>query len=568
MTLLPRGLHHVAIEVIQAKLHRSNHKLDVQLLGESGDVTAAKLSQLLLESRVAMNNKKKRNKDESILPTMCLPVGNLEIKPSNEIVAVSGKNQTQYTSLGYRDKDLLIWSQAGDGDVWVHIRTDAPVTFVANQLRCIGPLLALVQISDNIDLHESHSLEEAMESLQTALRQRRNCFDAALDIWYRHVQCCWSLSQAQNEEVAAKYQGKTPMTFRFSCVRSESKRYKYTRQQFLAAAGTFLVPDKMLDVNAETIGKRAPWKVDLSNFDVEIVFLVHPHSLAIGLSLRPYLQADALTFASGKIPPDITPPYIPGRITAGFVRLRPTTAQLLLHLANLQIGEVVLDPCAGIGTIPIETMFVENAAIGLGGDLAITGDSDGDLGSVASSYAQQARAFQNQSNTRYRGVADLLAWDATNLPLRAESVDVVVSDLPFGQHCMSSTKLASFLPLLFGELARVLQPGCGRMVLLCGSFPVILESLLKINQSSSPAGREINEGSVWDFPCQSIFPVNIGGLLAWVIQVKRGTGSWRQVQHHRDRSRNLVARRAHINSCDQSNKIKNPQQQKYRRIQR
>jgi Putative RNA methylase family UPF0020 len=34
--------------------------------------------------------------------------------------------------------------------------------------------------------------------------------------------------------------------------------------------------------------------------------------------------------------------------------LRPSTARLLLHLAKLQPGQHLLDPMAGIGTIPIE----------------------------------------------------------------------------------------------------------------------------------------------------------------------------------------------------------------------
>lgn len=559
--------------------------MNMQLVGESNDVSTSKLSQLLRESAAKnASNTKKRTKDESILPTISLPVGSVEVKPSSESGA--GKGQTQYASLGYLDRGLPIWSQAGDGDVWAAFQTDAPIAFVADQLRFIGPLLAVFHVSEDIDLNESQSLEDAMKSFQSMLQRERQqehlSFDSALRVWYRHVQSCWSLSQDQLAQLQAKYQGKEPMHYRLSCIRSESKKYLYTRQQFLAAVGSKLLPDQMLNKTAhnnnnddgDTTAKttaRVPWKVDLSNFDVEVVLLVRPHSVAIGLSLRPYLQANALTFASGRIPPDITPPYVPGRSTAGFVRLRPTTAQMLLHLANIQTGEILLDPCAGIGTIPIEVMFQENAAVGFGGDLLITGDSDSDLGSVAASYSRHARSFQGQSS-RYRGAADLMAWDATNLPFRAGSVDAVVSDLPFGQHCMSTSKLAGFLPLLFGEMARVLQPRNGRMILLCGSYPAILESLMKINQaaaaSSSLEQPSEEECSVWEFPCQSIFPCNIGGLLAWVVHVKRGSGVWRQVQNHRDRSRNLVARRAHIASCEQSNLCTTPRQQKFRRIQR
>jgi len=67
------------------------------------------------------------------------------------------------------------------------------------------------------------------------------------------------------------------------------------------------------------------------------------------------------------------------------------------------------------------------------------------------------------------GEADVsAAWDAALLPLCDRSVDTVVSDLPFGVKCLTAAKLQKLLPLAFRECARVLRPGTGRMVLLCG----------------------------------------------------------------------------------------------------
>jgi tRNA G10 N-methylase Trm11 len=60
----------------------------------------------------------------------------------------------------------------------------------------------------------------------------------------------------------------------------------------------------------------------------------------------------------------------------------------------------------------------------------------------------------------------LVAWDATMLAVRASSVDFVLSDLPFGQRCLSLSLMYQPLPAIFCECARVLQPGRGRMILL------------------------------------------------------------------------------------------------------
>jgi hypothetical protein len=208
---------------------------------------------------------------------------------------------------------------------------------------------------------------------------------------------------------------------------------------------------------------------------------------------------------------------------------------MLMHLAQVQRGDLVLDPCAGIGTIPMQ---VPHGAVGISGDLVLT---DSGLAPLAINYVQ-AFAVDRKKN------ANLVAWDASWLPLHSNSVDVVVSDLPFGQQCMSAEKLNNFLPLLIGELSRVLRPTTGRMVLLCGSYPAILEALELINQESDP------DTIVWRLPCQSCFPVNIGGLLAWVVIVYRGSCEGKRTKNHEQRCSKLTARRSRIEQQRNANR--------------
>ena len=41
--------------------------------------------------------------------------------------------------------------------------------------------------------------------------------------------------------------------------------------------------------------------------------------------------------------------------------LRPSTAHLMMLLANVQVGDLVIDPMCGGGTIPVESMVMYGA---------------------------------------------------------------------------------------------------------------------------------------------------------------------------------------------------------------
>ena len=130
------------------------------------------------------------------------------------------------------------------------------------------------------------------------------------------------------------------------------------------------------------------------------------------------------------------------------------------------------------------------------------------------SFSKLAGVLEGSSNgisNRKDETSNLLvAWDATMLPVRASSIDCVISDLPFGQQCLSLSSLNQILPLIFSECARVLQPGRGRMILLCGGGPKNIFSC--INRLS---------GEYFKRPASSVLPVSVGGLLAWIIRVDR-----------------------------------------------
>jgi len=269
------------------------------------------------------------------------------------------------------------------------------------------------------------------------------------------------------------------------------------------------------------------WTVDLDKFDIElVVFIVPPDprskngKLAFGISLRPHSFLQSRSFETGQIPRDVTAPYLGGEILSqGIVRLRPTTAHLLLQIANLQPYDVVLDPCAGIGTIPVEAeqyqaCFETSTAgrigpsekkkqyLAIGGDLVLNNPKYTRIAGIM----EHANGYTVGSGNSNRSSSLLVAWDAAQLPMRTSCVDVAVSDLPFGQQCLSVNALNQLLPLIFLECARVLRPNTGRMIMLAGGSPIAVV-----------ANMEKLSGKYWKKPIPRVSPVSIGGILAWII---------------------------------------------------
>lgn len=182
--------------------------------------------------------------------------------------------------------------------------------------------------------------------------------------------------------------------------------------------------------------------------------------------------------------------------------------------------EVVVDNFAGIGTIPVEAdqhqYYYDSSSgrrknkqccISIGGDLVLNNPKYTQVAGVYESISR-GKEYNDNSKSNELHSAILVAWDAAHLPLRTSSADVVVSDLPFGQQCLSLHSLNQLLPLVFRECARILSPETGRMVLLCGS-PKILNAIEELSDR------------YWEKPIPRVSPVNIGGILAWVIRLNR-----------------------------------------------
>ena len=470
---VPRGLHHVVVEMLQEQLN--DCRLTIQMIGESVD-------------------------DSHLLHD--LP---LRSNPGS----VYHDGVERHVSVGHHGADRRVWCLPGvwEGTVWLRILTTAAPKRIAD-IQCLGPLLACVKTWEHV--HLQNDLAQVVGDIRELLDLGYSaCFEAAVDLWKLHALTSWPVSDEQRQVIQAD-----AIKIRASCTRGHSKKlFSYSREDFIKGIVDDVVPAKF------------KWTVDLNNYHMEVVILViSPTTLAIALALRPYQLLGANCFQKNSLPPDVSSPYMSGGTLSGILRLRPTTAHILLHLANIQTGDIVLDPCVGIGTIPLQ---ISRNAVGLGGDLVLT---PAGLAGVASDYIKKHDRHVQKS-------ANLIGWDAGWLPLRSSSIDVIVSDLPFGQTCLSSAKLSTLLPLVLGEMSRVLRPDTGRVVLLCGAFAGIIQALETLNRVSP---------NNWILPCESVFPVNIGGIIAWVVMARRGSGNGTRVQNHQERVQKMTAKRDHI----------------------
>lgn len=333
LTFVPRGLHMVARTLILHGLKEYAVEADIV-----GDISPGDTTTPCEDVVEPLKAHKRCKRNTTSLADLCR-------RPVR--TAVDGHKN--HMSVGYNEEDQVLWTTPGcfPGVVWIKISTTAPPFMIAVKLRCIGPILALAVFQEGLEMDESASMEKICHILSKTTNSPSYAIVSSLDLWRRHVLECWPeilprdtldgsfLNRIRQGTDAA-------LTYRLSCVRPEKKNYQFQRQELAAAAADIVIP--------LSTARSKDWKVELKGSDVEFVLVFKAHCLAIGINLRPYGFLGAKDFSSGSLlPPDITPPYLSGSTLSGLVRLRPTTAHMMLHLAQLQPGDILLDPCAGIG---------------------------------------------------------------------------------------------------------------------------------------------------------------------------------------------------------------------------
>ncbi|KAM3621974.1 uncharacterized protein V6R79_018493 [Siganus canaliculatus] len=224
------------------------------------------------------------------------------------------------------------------------------------------------------------------------------------------------------------------------------------------------------------------WKADMTKFDVEVLLNIHNNEVVIGIAL--------------------TEESLHRRNISHFgpTTLRSTLCYGMLRLCKPQASDIILDPMCGTGAIPLE------GAIEFSESFYVAGDNyDMAVNRTVNNicHIQKRRAEKGSAS----GLPiDTVRWDLCNLPIRTSSVDIIITDMPFGKRMGSRKKNWDLYPSCLREMARVCRPGSGKAVLLTQDKKCFSKAISRMGG----LWRKLH--TVW---------VNVGGLHAGVYLLKR-----------------------------------------------
>ncbi|EGW06181.1 THUMP domain-containing protein 3 [Cricetulus griseus] len=222
----------------------------------------------------------------------------------------------------------------------------------------------------------------------------------------------------------------------------------------------------------------------MTNFDVEVLLNIHDNEVIVGIALtEESLHRRNITHF-------------------GPTTLRSTLAYGMLRLCEPEPTDVIVDPMCGTGAIPIEGATEWSHCYHIAGDnnpLAVNRAANNILSLLTKSQIKDGK-------TSWGLPIDAVQWDICNLPLRTASVDIIVTDMPFGKRMGSKKRNWNLYPASLREMGRVCRPGTGRAVLLTQDKKCFTKALSGMGH----VWRKVH--TVW---------VNIGGLHAAVYLLKR-----------------------------------------------
>ena len=128
--------------------------------------------------------------------------------------------------------------------------------------------------------------------------------------------------------------------------------------------------------------------------------------------------------------------------------LEPSLAYLMCFLSGISNDDVFLDPMCGSGTIVIERVFAGYYKRIIGSDI-------------------DRKAIESAKNNLdlARKKVEIYQWDATDLPLKKDSVTKVVVNMPYGRRVGSHQSNLKLYPLFLKKLDKIVSKG-GKIVIL------------------------------------------------------------------------------------------------------
>ncbi|XP_067948668.1 THUMP domain-containing protein 2-like isoform X2 [Watersipora subatra] len=135
--------------------------------------------------------------------------------------------------------------------------------------------------------------------------------------------------------------------------------------------------------------------------------------------------------------------------------LRSTVCAAMVLLASIQPGEIVLDPLCGVGALLLEAANICPHAFYVGMDI--------DQSQINKAMLNVEHYQEIAANTSIQ----LVRGDAQGIPLVHGTIDVILTDLPFGQKHRVPSSLSALYEQSCVEFNRLLSKQ-GRAVILTG----------------------------------------------------------------------------------------------------
>ncbi|XP_062328850.1 THUMP domain-containing protein 3 isoform X2 [Osmerus eperlanus] len=232
------------------------------------------------------------------------------------------------------------------------------------------------------------------------------------------------------------------------------------------------------------------WKADMTKFDVEVLLNIHKVEVVVGIALtEESLHRRNITHF-------------------GPTTLRSTLCYGMLRLCKPEPSDVILDPMCGTGAIPLEGALEWPQAFYVAGD-----NNDMAVSRTVNNISHVQKKRHDRGRRTPGLQIDTVQWDLCHLPMRTSSVDIIVTDMPFGKRMGSRKKNWDLYPSCLREMARVCRPGTGKAALLTQDKKCFAKAVSRMG------GLWRKSHTVW---------VNVGGLHAGVYLLKRTTGVFGQ----------------------------------------
>ncbi|KAK0050232.1 THUMP domain-containing protein 3 [Biomphalaria pfeifferi] len=220
--------------------------------------------------------------------------------------------------------------------------------------------------------------------------------------------------------VEAASRDPTKPTFRVTCNRN-GESHPFDSPSAAASFGS-------------AVNKYHQWIVDLSNYDIEVVLDIDHDEVSVCLGLTK------------------TSLHKRNMVAFGPTTLRATICYNMLRLCRIKTGDIICDPMCGSGALPIEGAMSWVHCYHLGGD---------NHGRAIERTCQNVSALQDKIKLEQKNglKLDVVQWSIEHLPLRDQSVDVFISDLPFGHRLGNRASNRTLYPNLLTEMARTATTG-------------------------------------------------------------------------------------------------------------